>query len=667
MNYLDFELVIGAGTGKKRFYPVIVNDSPAGEAYEFMEFPFNERELENQLQALQYALIRSSSKRRKIISPEEQTVQNFGRALFDALFSKEVRSRYDVSQNIAFSQGRGLRIKLRIQSAELASLPWEFLYDKRLDKYICLSNNTPIVRYLDLSKPTHSLTVTLPLSILGMIASPKDLSDLDVEREKQRLEKSLEMLHNHGQVKLTWLEGRTWQDLQRAMRGGPWHIFHFIGHGDFNIENDEGLICLEDDEGNAVNFPATELARLLADHHALRLIVLNSCEGARSSKHDIFSSTAAILVKQSVSAVLAMQYEITNTAAIELSRVFYEALAEGLPVDMAVAEARKAISIAVTDTLEWGTPILYMRSPDGVLFNLPQNSTGSPNKGQIHSFPPVDEQVSRWMQATASKSKQTWESYEDYINQFRDVLHKNGLDLDSEDEGAIRSLVQGWAASSKRGKQISPYTYNQRRSTISSFYIFARKQGWMRNNPIEMVQRLEEPDKDKGKPLDIERVNNAFKSIDRSDLLGKRDYALLCVLFTTGRTVNEVASLRCGDIAWAKESVTLTFQRCKGGKVIHAPLPNSTAQALIDYLVVVYGNECPPDAPVWVSCSNHGRGEAIGHRAIAGVCNKYLGTTKVERIKHTIVAMRQGVGAKEIESLLNINSFVSTEQPKLFR
>src|SRR5207253_631363 len=131
----------------------------------------------------------------------------------------------------------------------------------------------------ELSQPPQPLTVIPPLSILGMIANPKDLPQLDIEREKYRVEKSIEMMRNNGQVKLTWLPGRTWQHLQRAMRNGTWHIFHFIGHGGFDILADEGLISLEDDEGNARNLSATELRRLLADHRSLRLLVLNSCDG----------------------------------------------------------------------------------------------------------------------------------------------------------------------------------------------------------------------------------------------------------------------------------------------------------------------------------------------------------------------------------------------------
>jgi hypothetical protein len=213
-----------------------------------------------------------------------------------------------------------------------------------------------------------------------MIASPTDLADLNVEREKQRVEKATNSLQANGLVELTWLQGQTWQDLQRAMRRGPWHIFHFIGHGRFNSNTDEGLIALVDEGGKARNLSATHLGRLLTDHSSLRLVVLNSCEGARGSEHDIFSSTAAVLVRGGISAVLAMQYEITDRAAIEFSHSFYEALVDGMSVDTAVSEARKAISLGVANTVEWGTPVLYMRSPDGALFDLRQPLIAQPEK-----------------------------------------------------------------------------------------------------------------------------------------------------------------------------------------------------------------------------------------------------------------------------------------------
>ena len=140
-------------------------------------------------------------------------------------------------------------------------------------------------------------------------------------------------------------------------------------------------------QGKARDFRATDLARLLADYRSLRLVVLNACEGARGSGQDVFSSTASILVQRKLPAVLAMQYAITDRAAIEMARSFYEALADGLPVDTAVSEARKGISFAVTNTVEWGTPVLFMRAPDGQLFEMTAPPEPAPRPPAVEQPP----------------------------------------------------------------------------------------------------------------------------------------------------------------------------------------------------------------------------------------------------------------------------------------
>src|SRR5215218_4470837 len=312
--------------------------------------------------------IRSGGTRRRISSPEEHTVQDFGRGLFESLLVGDVRTRYEMSLSEARRQGKGLRLKLRIQPSELAVLPWEFLYDAERDRYPSLSSNTPLVRYLDLPQSVEPLRVSPPLRVLGMVASPSGLDPLDVKHERRLVEEAIKGLREDGLLELTWLEGQTWRHLQRAMRRGPWHIFHFVGHGGFDAATEEGALALSNDVGHMHLLRARSLSELLDDHYPLRLVFLNSCEGARGSESDAFSSTAATLVRRGVPAVVAMQYEVTDRAAIEFSRDFYEALADSLPVDAAVTEARAAVSM--DSILEWGTPVLYMHSPDGRVFDL---------------------------------------------------------------------------------------------------------------------------------------------------------------------------------------------------------------------------------------------------------------------------------------------------------
>ncbi len=424
-SYLDFDLEIEIGQGRN--YPVRVLQSSEGEAREIMRFPFDELALENSLLKLQNALLRSDRRSRRINTPEEQTVQDFGRALFEALLTGEIRTRYDMARREAGRQGKDLRVRLRIQAPELAALPWEFLYDHRQGDYICLSGNTPLIRYLELPQPRPPLEIKEgKLRILGMAVSPSNLDELDIEREKQRVEQAVKKLQEKGLLELVWLEGQTWRDLQRIIRRGPWHIFHFIGHGRFDRLSDEGQIALTDDNGEAQFLSATQLGRFLADHHPLRLVLLNSCEGAQGSQRDIFSSTASILVRRGIPAVLAMQYEITDRAAIEFSRTFYESIADNLPVDTAVTETRKALSI--TNGFEWGTPVLFMRASDGQLFDF--QSVGVEEKPLVEPLlviplpaPPVIPTAIAQSSISSSDRAQTRARHlEDMINQAYELI-----------------------------------------------------------------------------------------------------------------------------------------------------------------------------------------------------------------------------------------------------
>ena len=375
MQYEDFDVSIEAATG--RAYQVNVLHSPAGEAREVVEFPFDSVALQLQLSQLENALLKSSGRSRREPSKTEQPVLAFGKALFDFLMHGEVGRRYAVSYDRCQQAGKGLRLKLRIQDPLLAALPWEFLYDQRFDHYLVLSQRTPLLRYLELPRPLRPLHVTPPLRMLGMVASPNNLPRLDVAVEKARVEEALRDLRADGLVELTWLEGQGWRDLQRAMRRGEWHLFHFIGHGGFDKLQQEGYLVFADRQGEAVRMSATNLARLLGDHDPLRVVLLNSCEGGQSGD-DVFSSTASTLVRRGIPCVVAMQYEITDAAAIEFARTFYESLADGLPTETAVSDARKSITFSRQNSLEWGTPVIFTHAPDGVLFTLAEAAAVPP-------------------------------------------------------------------------------------------------------------------------------------------------------------------------------------------------------------------------------------------------------------------------------------------------
>jgi hypothetical protein len=66
-----------------------------------------------------------------------------------------------------------------------------------------------------------------------------------------------------------------------------------------------------------------------------------------------------------------MQYEISDQAAVAFARGFYGAITHGRGVDEAVSAGRVAIVGLSGRTLEWLTPVLYLRGNDSRLFTMP--------------------------------------------------------------------------------------------------------------------------------------------------------------------------------------------------------------------------------------------------------------------------------------------------------
>ena len=165
------------------------------------------------------------------------------------------------------------------------------------------------------------------------------------------------------------MEEATLAALQRRLRRSQYHIFHFIGHGEFDQTLQEGVLLLEREKQRGHRVGSQYLGMLLHDHESLRVAVLNACEGARSSKQDPFAGSAQTLVQQGIPAVIAMQFEIADDVASTFAHELYGALADGYPIDAAVTEARKAI-FAMGREVEWATPVLYLRAPDGRIFDV---------------------------------------------------------------------------------------------------------------------------------------------------------------------------------------------------------------------------------------------------------------------------------------------------------
>ena len=341
-------------------YQARVLASPAGQAVVGFAPPFLAHEME----------VVDSSRWSNMQTVGGMTPQTVGERLFAAAFAEGVAEALHRSLD-RLAPDEGLRIVLRLTEApEFASLPWEFLYDAQLERFLGLDPRTPVVRYLDIPVPEPlMLQVSPPLRVLVILSNPADSpARLQVEEEWASLEGSLAGLQKQEIVELVRLKSATLGALRHQLQTEQYHILHYVGHGAFDKQSQSGGLLFENAEGLGHLVLADELKVVLHNHSSLRLVFLNACHGAISSLYNPFTGVAQSLVLQEMPAVIAMQGQISDEAAQLLAEEFYTALAHNYATDAALTEAR--VALYTQASLEWATPVLYSRSKDNHLFRV---------------------------------------------------------------------------------------------------------------------------------------------------------------------------------------------------------------------------------------------------------------------------------------------------------
>jgi CHAT domain-containing protein len=290
----------------------------------------------------------------------------YGGALFDAVFRGAVLRQLRASLRAQDVAGRGLRLRIRLTEAPtLAQVPWELLYDAERHRFPSQYAKYPTVRQVDVPEQVPPLHVGGAIRMLVVTASPTDLAEIDGDQEWRCLTAALRAHIEAGRLVVTRLPVATLDAVREALLAEPYHAFHFSGHGAVDPASGEGVLAFTDRYGRVDWVPGGDLGVILSNA-PIRLALLNSCEGARVSETDPYAATAIALVDNGIPAVVAMQFEISDKAAIAFSNATYLALTSSQPVDGAVTLARQAI--LTTSRNEWATPVLYLRTSDGTLF-----------------------------------------------------------------------------------------------------------------------------------------------------------------------------------------------------------------------------------------------------------------------------------------------------------
>jgi site-specific recombinase XerD len=186
-------------------------------------------------------------------------------------------------------------------------------------------------------------------------------------------------------------------------------------------------------------------------------------------------------------------------------------------------------------------------------------------------------------------------------------------------------------------------------SRISSFYDWALRSpqlaGVLHFNPVTLARpKAPRPYQSESiKALDDDQARELLRIVrERSDLVGRRDYALLLIYMLTGMRRQEVISLRWGDVKIHEAGLVLTG-KVKGGDIVTRELDSQLARdALLDYLRSSGRlDSMQPDSPLWTRHDPAGDpGQPLTSHAFAANLKRYagiagLGKIHLHQLRHT--------------------------------
>ena len=396
MKYEDFNIRITSGAPGA--FRVFVSSS-MGSGESDMVLPFRPEEAGGVLAGVARSVGGSAQpvlRDLEAVEPQPTNAQrpsvDLGVSLYQAVFRETVQTMLDQCiGRLRDTRDTGIRIRLEMDlhgdgMTQVASLPWELIRRNPTDVPLSVSKRTTVVRALDVMQPPDPKPFEPPLRVLVIVSNPTGTANLKLEDERKRIEESWGKLEG---VEVRFVKP-TVEAILDAAAAEEIHVIHFMGHGDFDRKTGQGVLILEKPDGSPDPLGSERLKAIFIDEaDSLRLVFLNACRTAVSTEDtelDPFAGIATMLIEVGVPAVVAMQFPISDNAAVRFSDTFYRRIVQGMPVDAAVAEGRKALWVDGNPHDEWATPVLFMRSRDGVLF--PRAVVTVETVEQTRSVPP---------------------------------------------------------------------------------------------------------------------------------------------------------------------------------------------------------------------------------------------------------------------------------------
>ena len=236
---------------------------------------------------------------------------------------------------------------------------------------------------------------------------------------------------------------------------------------------------------------------------------------------------------------------------------------------------------------------------------------------------------------TKALSKKSVEAYKNDLSSIEEKLKKPLIKVDSSSLFELLLVYKN-----KR-------TLNRKLSSINSFFDFCYK-----NQFLDEKIKIKSAKIPKLLPkfLSFEDIKSGLSLIDRSDITGLRDYALILFLYATGARISEALSLSREDI----DGEWLHIRHAKGEKERIVPIAKASVDAINIYLQELkYERDF-----IW---QNY-KGDRLSRISAYKITQKYLNVSPhVLRHSYATSLIRGGADLRVVQELLGHSSLLSTQ------
>jgi integrase/recombinase XerC len=217
-------------------------------------------------------------------------------------------------------------------------------------------------------------------------------------------------------------------------------------------------------------------------------------------------------------------------------------------------------------------------------------------------------------------------------------------------------------------QRVKKITIMRKVAALRSFFKYLIREGRMSFNPAEMVQT---PKIDKHIPivLPIEEMTALLDAPFADDAYGRRDRAMIELLYSSGVRVNELAGLDMDDVDFRQGLIKV---RGKGKKERVVPVGEPALVALKAYLdrrATLLKKGVPPQTHAFPVFLGH-TGGRLTTRSIGRIVDKYIAIAGVRKkisphtLRHTFAThlMEGGADLRVIQELLGHESLSTTQR-----